>query len=462
MTSLPPPPPIHEAERLEALRSLRILDTPPEPHFDAVCRTAQSLFGVPIALVSLVEEDRQWLKAKCGVDVESTSRDVAFCHHTILGDDVLVVEDAALDPRFSDNPFVTGEPHIRFYAGAPLVLRPGLRMGSLCVIDTVPRTFSLTQRQQLADLAQIVVAHLRLHEMRLASEEEAERRRASEALLREQSEALAQRKASLRETNRLLSLAEQIAHVGHWRVDARSGERTWSDEVLRIYGLAVAPKSIGPDDALALYHPDDREQVRDAVSRALTSGEPFDLQARIVRPTGEVRTIVARGLADRDDAGAVSAIVGTLMDITDLVRARDDLETTSARLHATLETMDQGLMMIDANGVVQVCNERAMALLDLPRDMMEGKPSFAEVRRFQLGQKDFAKSSSAMTEWVENSGLERTAHVYERERPNGTVLEIRTIPLPDGGAVRTYTDVTERKRTEEALREKTSLLSTLR
>jgi GAF domain-containing protein len=159
MLLLPP----NEIERLAAFRDLHILDTPAEPHFDAVCTAASALFSVPIALVSLIDSDRQWFKAKCGIDVEGTPRELAFCTYAILRDDVLVVEDATADPRFANNPLVTGEQSIRFYAGAPLVLRSGIRVGTLCVIDRKPRSFSDLQKTQLQDFARIVVAHVELH-----------------------------------------------------------------------------------------------------------------------------------------------------------------------------------------------------------------------------------------------------------------------------------------------------------
>lgn len=157
------PLPHNEPARLAALRSLDVIGTPPEPHFDALCRTAAALFSLPIALVSLVEENDQWFKGKCGLDLEGTSREVSFCSHAILSPEVLVIEDATRDDRFVVNPLVTGKPHIRFYAGAPLVLAPGLHAGTLCTIDTQPRAFSRAQRRQLQDLAQVVVAQLRLH-----------------------------------------------------------------------------------------------------------------------------------------------------------------------------------------------------------------------------------------------------------------------------------------------------------
>ncbi|WP_407523546.1 GAF domain-containing protein [Methylobacterium oryzisoli] len=148
--------PWSESERLSALRSLKILNTPPEAHFDTICRIAQTLFGVPIALIPLVEEHDLWFKAKCGLNADGAPRDIAFCNYTILSDDVLVVEDTRRDPRFCDNPLVTGELGVRFYAGAPLALPSGLRLGTLCIIDTKPRPFSPEQVRQLRDLAEVI------------------------------------------------------------------------------------------------------------------------------------------------------------------------------------------------------------------------------------------------------------------------------------------------------------------
>lgn len=155
--------PLHpnEVDRLKALQALEVFGSSAEPQYDAICRTARSLFGAPIALVSLVGETEQRFKGKCGFEQTGTTREVSFCTYAILSDDVLVVEDATQDERFSANPLVTDEPHIRFYAGAPLVLSPGIHLGSLCIIDRVPRPFSAEQRAQLCDLAEVVVAQLR-------------------------------------------------------------------------------------------------------------------------------------------------------------------------------------------------------------------------------------------------------------------------------------------------------------
>jgi len=123
--------PSDESERLAALRALNLLDTPAEPRFDRLARIAQRHFGVDIALVSLIDTERQWFKSRQGLDVCETHRDVSFCGHAILKEEVLCIPDALEDPRFADNPLVTGAPHIRFYAGAPVHAPNGQRIGTL-------------------------------------------------------------------------------------------------------------------------------------------------------------------------------------------------------------------------------------------------------------------------------------------------------------------------------------------
>ncbi|WP_375575863.1 sensor domain-containing phosphodiesterase [Paracidovorax oryzae] len=156
------PPISAEQQRLTALRATGLLDTPPTEEFDRITRLASHLFGVPIALVSLVDADRQWFKSQIGLAVRETCREDAFCDHTIRSSEVMVVEDALQDPRFATNPLVQGPPYIRFYAGAPLILRGHHHLGSLCLIDTVPRAFDGAQRRQLEDLAALVMAQIDL------------------------------------------------------------------------------------------------------------------------------------------------------------------------------------------------------------------------------------------------------------------------------------------------------------
>lgn len=148
--------PIDEQERLSQLRSLAILDTPPEERFDRVTRMARRLFGVPIALVSLVDENRQWFKSGIGLDIKETERRVSFCAHAILKKGIFIIENAEQDERFCDNPLVTGDPHIRFYAGHPLYTLSGQPVGTLCILDREPRTFNEEDIDMLSDLAGMV------------------------------------------------------------------------------------------------------------------------------------------------------------------------------------------------------------------------------------------------------------------------------------------------------------------
>jgi diguanylate cyclase (GGDEF)-like protein len=145
-----PPIPGNESTRLETLRALNILDTSPEERFDRLTRLAKRLFGVPIALVSLVDADRQWFKSCVGLSASETSRDVSFCAHAIVSDEILTVPDTLADDRFHDNPLVTEAPNIRFYAGCPLTVPNGSKLGTLCLIDVKPRELARMAEQELA------------------------------------------------------------------------------------------------------------------------------------------------------------------------------------------------------------------------------------------------------------------------------------------------------------------------
>lgn len=159
----PPQLPSDEERRLKTLENLQILDTMHEECFDRITRLASRLFDVPIVLVSLVDRDRQWFKSNIGLDAPETSRDISFCGHAILQDGVFSVIDAARDPRFHDNPLVTGDLKIRFYAGKPLKMADGSQIGTLCIMDRRPRMMSPADLDSLKDLAMIVENELQAH-----------------------------------------------------------------------------------------------------------------------------------------------------------------------------------------------------------------------------------------------------------------------------------------------------------
>ena len=155
-----PPLPLHEALRVKTLRDCLILDTPPEERFDTLTDYAAQIFNVPIALITFVDENRQWFKARHGMSATETPRDVSFCGHAILSDEVMIVEDTLKDERFADNPLVTGDPKIRFYAGAPLIMENGMRLGTLCLISRRPKTIDSWEAGHLRDLAKVAVLEL--------------------------------------------------------------------------------------------------------------------------------------------------------------------------------------------------------------------------------------------------------------------------------------------------------------
>src|SRR5438309_3413259 len=152
--------PANEAGRVAALEKYAILDTDPEQSFDDLTLLASFICKTPIALISLVDEDRQWFKSRVGMDATETSRDIAFCSTAILQSDVFVVPDALKDDRFRDNPLVVSDPHIRFYAGAPLINEDGYALGTLCVVDRAPRELAPDQKEALKALSRLVLAQL--------------------------------------------------------------------------------------------------------------------------------------------------------------------------------------------------------------------------------------------------------------------------------------------------------------
>eukprot|EP01035_Chromulina_nebulosa_P063523 gene63523-86894_t len=162
-----PPIPANDAERVATLRSLGVLDTPPEPDYDDLTKLAAQICDVPIALISLIDADRQWFKSKVGLSSPETSRRNSFCAHAIIEPrpELFIVPDAHLDARFSDNPLVLADPKIRFYAGAPLVTHDGWALGTLCVIDRKPRELTPEQLASLAILRRHVVNALELRRL---------------------------------------------------------------------------------------------------------------------------------------------------------------------------------------------------------------------------------------------------------------------------------------------------------
>src|SRR3989441_9613019 len=210
--------PKNETARLDALRRYAILDTAPEEPFDDLTRLAAQICGTPIAVISLIDEDRQWFKSKVGLTVTETSRDIAFCAHTLMQTNLFVVRDALADARFATNPLVTSDPKIRFYAAAPLVTPEWYVLGTLCVIDHVPRDLSLEQRDALRALSRQVVSQLELRRhVAMMSRTIVERERAQEAL-RENEERF---RSVVESAADAIVLADHRGRIISWRSEER-------------------------------------------------------------------------------------------------------------------------------------------------------------------------------------------------------------------------------------------------
>jgi len=291
MPTLSPPPrgypiPPNEEERLKEILGYDYPDGPAQASLNRICLLAQSLFNVPIALVTLIGRHEQKFLAKCGVDADGTPRKDAFCTYAILDDEVLIVNDATRDARFSENPLVTGDMHIRFYAGAPLIVRPGIRLGTMCIIDTKPCEFSKEEASRLQMLATVAINELRRYRVTLD-------------LMRQQE---------------LSAQTARMTKVGSWIWDVRTKSLVWSEETYRIFEVAL---DVTPTEKMVTrFWGDDRTGVARGMERVVRDRVPVDLEHPIVTAAGTQRWV--RSVAEPEITdGAVSRIIGSIQDITE-------------------------------------------------------------------------------------------------------------------------------------------------
>ena len=360
------PPSCTEPQRLRCLDQLHVLDTAAEAEFDSLAHIAALVCETPIALVSLVAADRQWFKANVGLPgVAGTGREMAFCAHAILQDDVLEIEDARLDPRFRDNPLVTGEPGIRFYAGAPLAMADGARVGSICVIDHVPRRLDARQRAVLQHLA---IAAVKLLEGRRALLDERLVATSAHRTLAELDDTLARLEAS----ERLLNRTGEVAGVGGWRLDLISKKLEWSKETCRIHG--VAPDFVPElSEAIAFYAPEGRPLIEQAVADALGTGTPWDLELPFKRADGSRIWVRAVGEAEFEDGQPVR-LFGALQDITRQRALADEIAEQHELLRVTLQSIGDAVITTDAQAMVTWLNPIAERMTGWRNEEARGRP----------------------------------------------------------------------------------------
>lgn len=315
-----------ESLRVEALHELGVLDTGPEQAFDDLAWLAGAVCQTPIALVSLIDSDRQWFKARCGLDVGETPRNVAFCSHAIEQPELFEIPDAALDPRFADNPLVTGGPRIRFYAGAPLIGRHGYRYGTLCVIDTVPRALTDEQKGGLVRLA----------------------RRASDALETRR----LRRKAEEREST-LAQLLETMPG-GVVTCDADGLLREFNKVAREWHG--VDPRAMPPEEwaeHFDLYRPDGTTllSVNEIPLLRALQGEHVHEAEMVIRAAGQPpRIVLCNAEPLRAPDGTALGAVCVMRDVSRLKSAEDAARLEADRFGEAFAAAAQGMALVSLEG----------------------------------------------------------------------------------------------------------------
>ncbi len=338
----PAPLRANEAAALLALDELAVLDSGPDAEFDALARAASLLCDVPIALISLIDAQRQWFKSAVGLDgIRETPRELAFCAHAVLGADVFEVPDAALDPRFADNPLVTGQPDIRFYAGAPLRLSGGEQVGTLCLIDRVPRALTETQRAALQALAVVAAQALESRRARQLAEEGAVALMASEARYRSLYQTTPAMLHAIDPEGRLLMVSDAwLERLGYAREDVLGRRSTeFFTEASREMAL------------------------REGLPTLLARGWQREMAVQMLGRSGEVVDILLSAIVERDPAGRPLRVLAGLQDVTLRRRAERALEAEKQRLLNIIEGTQSGIWEWNIQTGELRLNERSAAML---------------------------------------------------------------------------------------------------
>lgn len=553
-----------ELHRIAQLRELLILDSAPEPVFDSIVKLASEVCAAPIALVSLVDAERQWFKASVGLPgVNETPRDIAFCAHAIQDDALFEVPDATLDARFAANPLVTGDPDIRFYAGAPLVLDGGARVGTLCVIDRRVRQLDASQKHILTSLARIATEALQARrdliqrtasvrsefEQKVADSEARYRaivesqselvslaqadgtlvfvntayarrfgktpeqlqgrnlfdfitsqdREAVATQLRQvwesgqsqsnvnrmrtdsesprwiswtnslhrdaQGQALLhsvgrdvterrQAELALQASQAMLARTGRIAGVGGWQLDLITGAVDWSEETRRIHEVDA---DFNPtlERAVDFYAPGAREQVEQAVQRALADGTPWDMELPFITAKGRPIWVRAQGEAELEEGNPVR-LVGTFQDISERRALLERLADNERFVRQVTDGLPLRIAYVDKDLRFRFVNRANCERFARPREEILGHTLV------ELTGRAMQATSNARVRAVLNG--EAQHFEYEEVSDNGVRrFESHLVPdITDDGRLRgfysTGVDITQRSAAERDLRELTEII----
>ncbi len=437
-----------EMQRLETLADYALMGTSADPELDALTALIAEICETPIALITLIDDKRQWFKSKFGLTLDETLRADAFCLHTLEQTDPLIVPDATADARFASNPYVTCERGVRFYAGAPLVTPSGVALGALCVIDHVPRSLSERQQKALVVLSHQVMTQIEVgRQMREAQ--------ALQSSLRDLSSQLGYEHARLVE-------AQSVAKVGSWETDLATLAVKWSEEAHRIFETDPATFLPTHEGFIERVHPADRLMVDQVFRGSLTQHDICSVEHRILTPDGREKTVEERWRIYFADDGRPLRAVGTCRDITAVRKVSDDLRASEASLAAAQELAHLGSWSLNLSTMTSTWSAEMCRLFY--RDPQQGAPATEEFLRTMVHPDDQA-INAAMLERLREI-RDPVSYGYRTHPDLGPVrhlsVTVDMIRDAEGNPIRvagTALDVTERRQAEEEATRSTELLT---
>lgn len=479
------PLPHNEELRIALLNKLGLLDSPPEIEFDRITQLAADVLEVPIALVSLVDSNRQWFKSCVGLDAKETPRSEAFCAHAILADEPLIVGDTLLDARFAENPLVLGAPHIRFYAGIPLLSRDGLALGTLCIIDRAPRALTPKQVRVLKGLADLVRSEIFNRE------------------LAQNARAISQEshRMSVESESRFRATFEQAA-VGIAIVDL---EGHWIDVNQKLCSIVgYAAEELLPITFQEITHPDDLDADMSLVQQTLAGAiDNYSIEKRYIQKNGSYIWINLTVALMRDEAGRPLQFISVIEDIharkqaeqalrrlrqelehrveertaelkqtntmlshsiEQQLRSQQSLTESESQLRAVLENAQDAYVSIDQDGLIAHWNRQAEVTFGWTRDEAIGRrleetiipAAYREAHRRGVERYLAHGEAKVLNKRIELNAIRRDGSIFP--------VEVRISPLPaqTGHWFCAFLhDISERKHHEEALRATQQQLHTI-
>ena len=440
--------PINEPARLQALARYQILDSAPEAAFDDLARLASQLCGTPIALITFVDEQRQWFKSRIGLAATQTPREQSFCAHAILQPGVTIVPDAAQDAWFADNPMVTGPERLRFYAGTPLVTPQGHALGTLCVLDRRRRHLNAEQLDALLALGRQVVTQLELRLHVIELEREAAEHRRTEAALREAE-------------HKYRGIFESVVE-GIFQTTPDGRFLSANPMLARIYGFGTPEELVASFSDLSrqLYVDPNR---RAEFTRRMEQEETITkFESEVYHQNGSIIWISENARAVRDAAGKLLYYEGTVEDITERKRGEEALRQSELRFRSVWENSADGMRLTDKHGNILAVNPCFCAIVGMKEEELVGRPFTVVYQTGEDSERRLAQYRKLFAERAFASHQERrltfrTRATVDIEVSNSFVEDTGGDPL----LLSIFHDFTARKRTEEALRESEILYHSL-